>query len=199
MNSPARLTSIDVIGAALESVSPGAGWQSSPDGAVTLMLSDIADAETVATEMGPERWQQLLADHHLLVERLLAHHDGSVVRFEQDGFLATFNSAHGGVYAALELQRMFGAPVAAGSGTPPTALRIGLHSGFIIGEAGQPLGRNVVLATRIAALAHGGEILVSSNLKEYTETDPTLVFADRGEHHFKGLHGEHAVYDVRLR
>src|SRR5689334_20422777 len=129
VNSPARLTSIDVIGAALESVSPGAGWQSSPDGAVTLMLSDIADAEAVAAEVGPERWQQLLADHHLLVERLLAHHDGSVVRFEQDGFLATFNSAHGGVYAALELQRTFGAPVAAGSGTTPTALLIGLHSG----------------------------------------------------------------------
>ncbi len=199
MNSPARLTSIDVIGAALESVSPGAGWLSSPDGAVTLMLSDIADADAVAAELGPERWEQLLGDHHLLVERLLAHHDGQVVRFEQDGFLATFNSAHGGVYAALELQRTFSGPAAAESGRPPVALRIGLHSGFVIGNPGEPFGRNVVLATRIAGLARGGEVLVSSNLRQYTETDPTLAFADRGEHHFKGLHGEHAVYDVRLR
>jgi adenylate cyclase len=199
VDSSARLTSIDVIGAALESVSPSAGWLSSPDGAVTLMLSDIADAAAVATEMGPERWEQLLGDHHLLVQRLLAHHDGQVVRFEQDGFLATFNSAHGGVYAALELQRTFGGPAAEDSGGPPIALRIGLHSGFVIGNPGEPLGRNVVLATRIAGLARGGEVLVSSNLKEYTETDPTLAFTERGEHHFKGLHGEHSVYDVRLR
>jgi adenylate cyclase len=198
MDSAARLTSIDVIGAALESVSPGAGWLSSPDGAVTLMLSDIADAEALATELGPERWEQLLGDHHMLVERLLAAHDGAVVRYEQDGFVASFNSAHGGAYAALELQRTFGG---AGDDTsrPPVSLRIGLHSGFVIGSAGEPLGRNVVLASRIAGQARGGETLVSSAFKQYTETDPTLVFEDRGEHHFKGLHGEHAIYSLRLR
>jgi adenylate cyclase len=196
MNSAARPTSIDVIGAALESVSPGAGWLSSPDGAVTLMLSDIADAEALAAEFGPERWEQLLADHHMLVERLLAAHDGAVVRYEQDGFLATFNSAHGGAYAALELQRTFGGEDA---GRPPVSLRIGLHSGFVIGSAGEPLGRNVVLASRIAGQARGGETLVSSSFKQYTETDPTLVFEHRGEHHFKGLHGEHTIYSLRLR
>lgn len=204
VNSPAQLTSIDVIGAALESVTPGAGWLSSPDGAVTLMLSDIAGADALAAELGPDRWEQLLADHHMLVERLLAAHDGAVVRYEQDGFLASFNSAHGGAYAALELQRTF---AHAGDDTtrppdgarPPVSLRIGLHSGFVIGSAGEPLGRNVVLASRIAGQAQGGETLASSSFKQYTETDPTLVFEDRGEHHFKGLHGEHAIYSLRLR
>ena len=81
---------------------------SSPDGALTLMLSDIADADAVVSRLGPERWEQLLSDHHLLVERLLAHHDGQVVRFERDGFLASFNSAHGGLHAAVDLQRTFG-------------------------------------------------------------------------------------------
>jgi adenylate cyclase len=202
VNPPARPTSIDVIGAALESVAPGAGWLSSPDGSLTLMLSDIAEADRLSAELGPERWEQLLSDHHLLVERLLAHHDGAVVRFEQDGFLATFNSAHGGVYAALELQRTFGgAGGGAGGdpGRPPVALRIGLHSGFIIGAPDEPLGRNVVLATRIAGQARGGETLVSAALKQYTEGDPTLQFEDRGEHHFKGLHGEHEIFSVTLR
>ena len=165
---------------------------------MTLMLSDIADAETMAAALGPERWSQLVSDHHLLVERLVAHHDGQVVRFEQDGFLASFNSAHGGLYGAIELQRTFGA--GPDSGEPAgMALRVGVHSGFVIGSSGDLLGRNVVLATRIAAYAKGGEILVSSALKQYTETDPTFAFEPRGEHHFKGLHGEHEIFSVRWR
>lgn len=197
MNSPAGMTSIDVIGEALGSVAPASDWLSSPDGSVTLMLSDIADATAVAAELGAERWEQLLADEHMLVERVITHHDGRVARFENDGFLAMFNSAHGGVYAALDLQRTF--RPAPNSARTPITLRIGLHSGFVLGNPNEPLGRNVVLVSRIAGQARGGEILASSHLRDYTQGDPTLLFDERGEHHFKGLHGEHTVYSLRAR
>ncbi len=196
MNPPADVTSIDVIATALEPLMPAVGRLSSPDGALTLMLSDIADAAATASQLGPERWKQLIGDHHLFVERIVALHDGTVVKFEQDGFLASFNSAHGGLHAAVELQRTFSS---GGNGAETAlALRIGLHSGFVIaGE--EMLGRNVVLASRIAAYAKAGEILVSSTLKQYTETDPTFHFESRGEHHFKGLLGEHTIYLVDWR
>ena len=190
------MSAIDVIASALEPVTPAVSRLSSPDGSVTLMLSDIADAAAREAELGSERWQQLLSDHHLLVERLVAHHDGQVVRFERDGFLASFNSAHGGLHTAVELQQTFTS--GAGNGSPQDlALRIGLHSGFVITGSDDLLGRNVVLASRIAAHALAGEILVSSTLKEYTESDPSFEFDPRGEHHFKGLLGEHTVYAVR--
>ena len=167
---------------------PAVGRLSSPDGAITLMLSDIAGADAMAGELGPERWERLLRDHHSLVEQLVAHHDGQVVKFEQDGFLASFSSAHAGLHAAVELQRTFA----------DAPLRIGLHSGFLITSSDQLLGRNVVLAARIAAMAEAGAILVSSALKEYTETDPTFAFETLGEFRFKGLLGDHVVYSVRL-
>jgi adenylate cyclase len=195
MERSANLTSIDVIASALEPLTPDVSRLSSPDGALTLMLSDIADADAVAARLGPERWERLLGDHHLLVERIVTHHDGRVQRVERDGFLASFNSAHGGLYAAIELQRTFTGTREDG-GPDSLALRIGLHSGFVIANSDELLGRNVVLATRIAARAKGGEILVSSTLKQYTESDPSFRFEPEGEHHFKGLHGEHAVYSV---
>jgi class 3 adenylate cyclase len=194
----ADVTSIDVIASALEPLGPAISRLSSPDGALTLMLSDIGDAGAVASQLGPERWAQLVRDHHLLVERLLAHHDGRIVKVERDGFLASFNSAHGGLHAALELQRTFSGTEADG-GPSALALRIGLHSGFVITESDELLGRNVILAARIAAQAEAGEILVSSTLKQYTETDPSFRFEPRGEHHFKGLLGEHLVYAVPWR
>ena len=191
-----QLTSIDVIASALDPVAPALGHMSSPDGAVTLMLSDIADAGTAAEELGAERWEQLVSDHHLLVQQILGRHDGQVAKLQADGFLASFGSAHAGLHAAVDLQRTFtGAPAENQS----LAIRVGLHSGFVIGNPEQMMGRNVVLAARIAAQAKGGEILVSSSAKEYTETDPSFRFEPRGEHHFKGLLGEHVVYGVRWR
>jgi class 3 adenylate cyclase len=190
-------TSIDVIASALEPGIAEFGRLSSPDGAITLMLSDIADASILADHLGPERWEQLLRDHHTLVEHVIAHHDGELVRFERDGFFASFNSAHSGLHAAVELQQTFTGPATADDRA--VALRIGLHSGFVIANPDQPLGRNVVLASRIAAQAKDAEILVSSTLKQYTETDPGFRFEPRGEYHFKGVLGEHTVYAVRWR
>jgi class 3 adenylate cyclase len=187
-------TSIDVIASALEPVLPDLGRLSSPDGALTLMLSDVDDAAGVAERLGPEQWAALLHDHHTLVHQVVSHHDGQIARVERDGFMAYFNSAHAALHCGIELQGTFSSGADAG-----LALRMGLHSGFVIANPDQLLGRNVVLAARIADKAGGGEILVSSALKEYTERDPRFRFEPRGEFHFKGLLGEHSVYAVLWR
>ena len=196
MQPRVQMTSIDVIASALEPVTPALSRMSSPDGAVTLMLSDIADASAAAHALGAERWEQVIRDHHLLVERLVASHDGQVVKFEGDGFLASYNSAHAGLHAAVELQRTFAAGPA---DQRSLGIRVGLHAGFVLGNPEQMMGRNVVLAARIAAQAKGGEILVSSTARDYTQTDPSFRFEEHGEYHFKGLHGEHLVYSLVWR
>lgn len=188
-------TSIDLIALAPEPVVPDFRGLTSPDGAITLMLSDIADAATLAERIGPDRWEQLLRDHRLLVERLVANREGHVAKFERDGFFASFNSAHAGLLVAEELQRAF-SDLATAADELAAALRIGLHSGFVIASADEPQGRNVILAARIAARATAGEILVSSSVKQYTERDPRFHFEPRGQYHFKGLVGEHSVYSV---
>ena len=162
------------------------------------MLSDIADASILADRLGPERWEQLLQDHSALVEQVVSHHDGELLKSERDGFLASFASAHAGLHAAVELQRTFTGP-AGGPEDQAAAVRIGAHSGFVIANPDELLGRNVVLASRIAAKAKAGEILVSSTLKQYTEQDPSFHFEHHGEYHFKGVLGEHIVYLVRWR
>jgi adenylate cyclase len=190
-------TSIDRIALAPEPVASFRG-ATSPDGAITLMLSDIADAEAVARRVGSERWEELLRDHHLLVEQLVASYEGQVTKIDGDGFVASFHSAHACLHAAVELNRAF-TELATGVDAGTVALRIGLHSGFVIPNPDQPQGRNFVLAARIAGQARPGEILVSSSLKQYTERDRRFRFEPHGEYHFKGLVGEHTVYAVSPR
>ncbi len=63
-------------------------------------------------------------------------------------------------------------------------------------EAEDFYGKNVILATRIANQASGGQILVSSLLKELTESGGDIRFGERQEVRLKGLDGNHCVYEV---
>jgi adenylate cyclase len=188
-------SSIDAIASSLGPALPDLGQMSSPDGALTLLLTDIEDAAGIAERLGQERWLELLRDQRAMLERIVAHHDGNIVRVQDDGYMVAFSSAHAGVRCAIELQRTF-AGRSLSALDAPLPIRAGLHTGFVIVNADDFLGRNVVLAARIADRARGGEILVSSALKEYTETDRTLRFEARGEFHFKGVIGEHDVFAV---
>jgi adenylate cyclase len=189
------MTSIDVIATALGDTQPELGEMSSPDGALTLLFCDIEDAAEIREEVGTDRAEELLRDHRTIVEQVVRHHGGTVVKSHDDGFMVAFDSAHAGLRCAIDLQSSLGDRTVPG-GERPLRLRIGLHTGSVITNAEELYGRNVVLGARIAGCARGGEIAVSSTLKEYTETDPSFRFEERGERRFKGVLGEHMVYAV---
>src|SRR5206468_1200357 len=55
-------------------------------------------------------------------------------------------------------------------------VRIGLHTGEAVKEGDDFFGTHVALAARVAAAARGGEILVSSILKDLTGASGEIVF-----------------------
>jgi len=109
--------------------------------------------------------------------------------------MVAFDSAHAGLRCAIDLQDSLDGRTVPG-GERPLRLRVGLHTGSVITADDELYGRNVVLGARIAGCARGGDITVSAAVKEYTETDPSFRFQERGEHRFKGVLGEHQVYAV---
>ena len=76
-------------------------------------------------------------------------------------------------------------------------MRIGLHTGEAIKEGDDFFGKHVNLAARVAGQAQGGEILVSSLLKELTESAGEFVFGDGRKVELKGLKGKHSVFEVQ--
>ena len=57
-------------------------------------------------------------------------------------------------------------------------------------------GKAVILAARIATLAQGGQILVSSTLHDLASNAGDLRFAPLGEKQLKGLAGMHQIFEV---
>src|SRR3954451_6132381 len=188
-------SSIDAIASSLGPALPDLGGMSSPDGALTLLFTDIENASGLGETLGAERWSALVRDHGTMVSQLVNHHEGTLVKSSEDGHMAAFQSAHAGLRCAIEIQRTF---AGRGASAPGESLRVraGLHTGFVIVNGEDYMGRNVVLAARIADRAKGDQIFISSALKEYVETDPSFRFQEAGEFHFKGLLGEHVVYGV---
>jgi class 3 adenylate cyclase len=184
-------SSIDAVASAAEREPVELGGLTSPDGAVTLVFSDIEGSTEMIERLGEQSWYEVVRDHNAIVRALTGSHDGTVVKSQGDGFMLAFSSAHAALRCAIEMERTFGDRPRSGE---PLKVRIGVHSGFVIADAEDFYGRNVVLAARIADTANGGEILVSSAVKQYTETDPSFDFEHRGDFRFKGLHGEFAVY-----
>jgi class 3 adenylate cyclase len=85
----------------------------------------------------------------------------------------------------------------------PIRVRIGLNAGEPIAED-DPDGRSdlfgtaVIVAARIAAQAHGGEILVSDVVRQLV-AGKGFLFNDRGEHALKGFEDPVRVFELRWK
>jgi class 3 adenylate cyclase len=75
-------------------------------------------------------------------------------------------------------------------------VRIGLHAGEPVREGNDFHGMSVVLASRIAGAASGGEILVSALMRELTESAGDIRFDAGREIVLKGCEGTRRVYPV---
>jgi class 3 adenylate cyclase len=75
-------------------------------------------------------------------------------------------------------------------------IRVGVHTGEVIEEAGDIFGRHVMFAARVAGHANGGEILVSSLVREIASARGDLVFGEPRAVELKGIEGEHLVYPL---
>jgi class 3 adenylate cyclase len=195
---PAALfTSIDAVAAAAEDERPDLRRHAAPDGTVTLLFTDIESSTALNERMGDEDWVRLLHVHNAILREQVRAHEGFEVKSEGDGFMVAFRSARTGVQCAVAMQRAVTADPELAA--VPIRLRIGLHTGEAIRDRNDFYGRHVNLASRIADEARGGEVLVSSLLKELTEGSGELEFGPECELDLKGLEGYQRVYSVVWR
>jgi class 3 adenylate cyclase len=80
----------------------------------------------------------------------------------------------------------------------PISVRVGLNAGEPIEEDGDLFGATVILASRIAAKAEGGEILVADTVRGLC-SGKGFLFADRDEFVAKGFEEPVRVYAVRWK
>lgn len=176
-------------GAPAEEAPPGTHTH----GLRTVLFTDLVGHSEMMSRLGDERGRAVLREHERITREVLSAHGGTEVKTMGDGFMASFGSVIKAVECAIALQRAF-----AEREGEPLAVRVGLNAGEPIEEDGDLFGATVILASRIAAKADAGEILVADTVRGLC-SGKGFLFADRGDFVAKGFEEPVRVYEVSWR
>jgi class 3 adenylate cyclase len=173
--------------------SDSARGPAAPSAFRTVLFTDLVGHTEMMSRLGDEHGRAVLREHERITREVLKTHGGTEVKTMGDGFMASFGSVTKAVECAVALQRAF-----AEREGEPLSVRVGLNAGEPIEEDGDLFGATVILASRIAAKAEGGEILVADTVRGLC-SGKGFLFADRGEFVAKGFKEPVRVYEVRWR
>src|SRR5215208_765806 len=155
-----------------------------PHGTVTLLFTDIEGSTRLLQELG-EEYADALAEHRRTLREEFSRHGGVEVGTEGDSFFVAFAKASEALAAATAAREAL-----AGG---PIRVRMGLHTGEpLVTEEGY-VGIDVHRAARIAAAAHGGQIVLSETTRRLLGDDG---LRDLGAHRLKDLTGAQHLYQL---
>src|SRR6266496_1466340 len=174
---------------------PPAGVEQLPSGTVTFLFTDIEGSTRLLQQLG-EDYTGLIADHDRLLRGVWQTHNGTVVGTEGDSFFVAFPSAVEAVHAVVQSQRVLAShPWPDGVSV---RVRMGLHTGEPQISSLGYVGIDVHRAARIAAAAHGGQVLLSQTTHNLVESElpEGVTLRDLGEHHLKDLRQPKHLYQL---
>jgi predicted ATPase/class 3 adenylate cyclase len=174
----------------LRSISLGAVTEQPPVGTIAMLFTDVEGSTRLARQLG-SAWPEVLAEHNRIIGGAIAAEGGYVDGTEGDAFFATFAdpaAAGRAAVAALRGLRAHGWPSAVGE----LKVRMGLHVGFVERTATGYVGLEVHRAARVAAAAHGGQLLMSSAARDLVEE--TVPVHSVGAHRLKDFPAPEALY-----
>ena len=166
-----------------------------PSGFVTMLMTDIEGSTALVRSLG-DGYRQLLDDVYVVLRKAVGEAGGHEIEARADEFFAVFATPRPAVDAAIAMQLALrdrmprdGADV---------RVRIGIHSGYPTSTANNYIGLDVNTASRICAVGHGGQIVVSDNTRESVKaTAPAGVrFVALGSHRLRGLPDPVSLFQV---
>jgi class 3 adenylate cyclase len=120
--------------------------------------------------------------HHRLLREAFDSHGGYEVDEEGDAFFVVFARADDAVAAVADAQRALG--IARWPADCAPRVRMGVHTGEPVAKPPKYVGLDVHRAARIAAAAHGGQVLLSDTTRALVDG---LQTRDLGKHRLKDL------------
>ncbi len=166
-----------------------------PSGTVTFLFTDIEGSTKLMQQLG-DKYVQAQVDHHAILRKAFQSRKGAELRTEGDSFFCVFQSALDACGAAADAQRAFATHKWPEGGA--IRVRIGLHTGEAPLVGNEYIGLDVHHAARVAASAHGGQVVISESTRALVEESlpADLKLKDLGVHRLKDLARSERLYQL---
>jgi predicted ATPase/class 3 adenylate cyclase len=166
-----------------------------PTGTVTMLFSDIEGSTALLGRLG-DRYGEALAAHRAIMRAAISASGGHEMGTEGDSFFVVFGSAADAVACCVEAQCAL-----AGQAWPAgvaVRVRMGVHSGEPVRHQDGYVGMDVHRAARIAAAAHGGQVVLSdaTRLLVASRLPAGVSVRDLGLHRLKDLPAPERIYQL---
>jgi predicted ATPase len=155
-----------------------------PAGTVTFLFTDIEGSTALLEDLG-EGYGEALISHRALLREVFGAYGGVEVDNQGDAFFFVFPDGREAAAAAAAGQEA----LAAG----PVRVRMGLHTGTPSQTDEGYFGRDVNLGARVAAAAHGGQVVLSKATRDLLD-GPAV--RDLGEHRVKDFDQPVWIYQL---
>jgi class 3 adenylate cyclase/YHS domain-containing protein len=147
----------------------------------TFVFADIAGYTALTEAHGDADAAELAAQFCRAISEVAAASGGEVIKTIGDAVMVR----HDVPAEAVTLGLAAAHDVIAGHGFP--AVRVGMHHGTAIAREGDWFGATVNLAARVAAVAAGGEVLVTGTVRERAGELEGVEFQSRGEQRIRNV------------
>jgi class 3 adenylate cyclase len=143
---------------------------------ITFMFTDLKGSTALYDQIGDAKAYYLVRQHFDTLGRVIAQHNGAVVKTIGDAVMATFVEPRDATAAALEMLteiEKFNAGI-----SEQLILKIGIHRGHSIvvtlNDRLDYFGQTVNIASRVQNLAAASEIVITDRIKEAGGIDDLL-------------------------
>jgi class 3 adenylate cyclase len=152
-----------------------------------VLFTDLVGSTVRHAELGDRGWKGVIEQHHALVRDSLERYRGVEQDTAGDGFFATFDGPAAAIRCADEV---IGAVEDLG-----LQMRAGVHVGECELIDGKISGLTVTIAARIAALAGGGQLLVSQTVRDLV-AGSGFRYDEGQQRELKGVPGTWQLWSV---
>jgi predicted ATPase/class 3 adenylate cyclase len=166
-----------------------------PSGTVTFLFSDI-EGSTQRWERDRAAMQDAVRRHDALVRTAIDANGGYVFKTIGDAFCAVFARPEDAIHAALGAQRAISKEDFSAAGG--VSIRMALHTGTSEERDGDYFGPTVNRVSRLLAIGHGGQVLVSGVTTDLVQGTLPMqaTLQDLGAHRLKDLTLPEQVYQL---
>ena len=138
---------------------------------LAIMFADISGSTQLFEMLGDAEARALVADTLKLLTKVAKKHDGTLIKTIGDEIMCTFPQADDAARAAINMQEAMQNKNRIREQGPDIRVRIGLHFGDILREAGDVFGDAVNVAARMVAQAKGEQIITTQSTIDLLEED----------------------------